>query len=101
MTNSDLYDANFYDQQSKGSYESAKIIISLLLKFYKPKSVIDIGCGVGTWLKAFEENGIKKIKGIDGSWVDKSRLYIDKKNFIQADFTSSSSGSFLTMSSVV
>ena len=90
MTNSKIYDSDFYADQSKGSYESAKIIIPFLLKFYKPKSVIDIGCGVGTWLKAFEESGIKNIKGIDGAWVDKSRLYIDKKNFIQADFTSSS-----------
>ncbi len=85
-----FYNDQFYNDQSNGSYESAKIITSLLLKFYKPKSVIDIGCGVGTWLKAFEENGLRKIKGIDGPWVDKSRLYIDKKNFIQADFTSSS-----------
>ena len=44
-----------------------------------PKSVIDIGCGLGTWLKVLEENGIKDIIGVDGNHIDKSKLQIDEK----------------------
>jgi SAM-dependent methyltransferase len=59
------------------------MIVSLL----QPSSVIDIGCGIGTWLAAFRENGVDDIIGVDGNYVDRSRLLIPETSFIPADIS--------------
>ncbi|MFH1956627.1 MAG: class I SAM-dependent methyltransferase [Patescibacteria group bacterium] len=81
------YTSQYYYRQQEGSKESAKEIIPLILKLISPKSVIDVGCGVGTWLAVFKERGIEDILGIDGDYVDKDLLQIPKENFLAFDLT--------------
>jgi len=50
-----------------------------------PFSVIDVGCGTGTWLSVFKEMGSKNILGIDGEYVDRRKLHIPEEEFITAD----------------
>jgi SAM-dependent methyltransferase len=50
-----------------------------------PESVVDIGCGTGTWLSVFIENGAREILGIDGDYVDREKLYISESAFLTAD----------------
>lgn len=52
---SGLYDARFYSGQKSGSYRSARVIVPLLRALVPVKSVCDVGCGVGGWLRAFQE----------------------------------------------
>ncbi len=52
-----IYNKTFYDNQEKGSLNSAKIIVPIVMDIVKPKSVIDVGCGVGTWLSVFKQLG--------------------------------------------
>lgn len=47
------------------TYDSA--VWDFLYKTYKPKSVIDVGCGEGHALNYFKSIGVEKILGIDGS----------------------------------
>lgn len=63
-----FYDEQYYQGQMDGSYRSAKKYADLLFKMFQPKSVIDVGCGRGTWLKAFKEAGAEKVVGLDGLW---------------------------------
>lgn len=67
--------------------KSPEIIINKLLKYISPKSVVDVGCGIGTFLKVFKDNGITEILGIDGNWVDKNLLYkyIQENEFFEAN----------------
>jgi SAM-dependent methyltransferase len=60
---------------------AANVVVPIILDQFKVNSLLDVGCGTGTWLKVFEENGITDYLGIDGAYVDKSKLYIDTKNF--------------------
>jgi SAM-dependent methyltransferase len=66
------------------------VIVPLLIDLFKPGSVIDIGCGTGTFLKVFKQYGVKNIKGIDGKWVNKQLLHqnIDDVDFLEADLES-------------
>lgn len=64
---------------------AASIIVPEILKIFNPKSVIDIGCGIGTWLKVFKESGITDILGVDGSYVNPELLLLETKEFIEND----------------
>lgn len=61
--------------------KAAENFIPFVFRHIRPKSVIDIGCGTGTWLKIFKSYGVDEILGIDGSNVDLSHLEIPAENF--------------------
>lgn len=79
------YTENFYRSQQEGSLRSAEEIVSLLIKLIDPKSVIDLGCGVGTWLSAFKKVGVEDIQGVDGEWVNRKMLKIPNDRFLTHD----------------
>ncbi len=60
-------------------------IVPELIKIFQPKSVVDMGCGLGAFLHVFSQNGVEKILGIDGPWVEKSKLLIDLTKFEEHD----------------
>lgn len=79
------YTEEFYKNQRAGSRQSAEAIVPLVLTLLKPQSVIDVGCGLGTWLSVFEEFGIKDVFGIDGDHIDRSMLQIPHERFMAFD----------------
>lgn len=79
------YKNNFYEEMKDASLTSARAVVPLVMEFVKPTSVVDIGCGTGNWLKAFTENGVKQITGVDGSWVNEEILVIPKEHFVSKD----------------
>lgn len=90
MTGCDsVYTDAFFEEIEEGSLRSARIIVPIIMDLVNPKSVIDVGCGCGAWLKAFEENGVRDIRGLDGHWVDESRLLIDRNHFRSVDLEQS------------
>jgi SAM-dependent methyltransferase len=62
--------------------KAAREIVPCLISIVSPKSVVDVGCGIGTWLSVFEENNIDDILGIDGNYVNKELMKIDLSKFI-------------------
>lgn len=84
------YDREFYDFQSNRSFESAKTITPYIMDLIKVNSVIDVGCGVGAWLRAFSEAGARgPIKGMDGEYVNSDQLLIDRTEFVAFDLRKS------------
>jgi len=69
------------------SYRSATIVVPILMRLFEPKSVIDVGCGVGTWLRAFTDNGVEDICGVDGKYAEDTGLQIPVQYFHAADLT--------------
>ena len=82
---SKIYTEDFYKAQQEGSILSAKEVVPLVLKLIQPKSVVDVGCGVGTWLKVFKELGVKHCLGIDGTYVNRQNLLIPQEEFLPFD----------------
>jgi SAM-dependent methyltransferase len=80
-----LYTDQFYNDQVKGSLNSARGFLAILFEAYRPASVVDIGCGRGAWLKAIEELGSHDFLGIDGAHVTAETLLIDPAKFVPAD----------------
>ena len=44
-----------------------------------PETVLDIGCGTGTWLHAAQDRGVKDIAGVDGLYLTSEKLFIPKE----------------------
>jgi cyclopropane fatty-acyl-phospholipid synthase-like methyltransferase len=72
LSQSSSYTKDFYELLQDGSRSSARVILPLLLELLQsqPQSVIDVGCGVATWLGVFQELGIEDCLGVDGDYVD-------------------------------
>ena len=68
---------------------AAREVVPILLQLTKSTSVLDVGCGTGTWLKVFEENGVNDYLGVDGDYVERSMLKIPHKLFHAHDLTKS------------
>ena len=61
-----IYTEEFYKTKKEGSRRTAEAIVPLVLALVKPQSVVDVGCGLGTWLSVFKDFGVKDVFGIDG-----------------------------------
>jgi SAM-dependent methyltransferase len=79
------YDSNFFGQHELGSRRSAGCILPLVFDFVHPGSVLDVGCGIGTWLAVTREKGIEDYLGVDGDYVDRSQLQIPANRFVARD----------------
>ena len=79
------YTDAFYRDHLEVSRRSARAIVPLVLPLARPRSVVDVGCGLGTWLAVFQEHGVSDVEGIDGAWVDRSKLIIPEDRFLAVD----------------
>jgi Methyltransferase domain len=87
MQNKPTYNRDFYKTHQSGSRRSAQQIVPLVLELIRPKSVVDVGSGTGTWLSVFNESGILEFLGVDGDWVDPNALEIPANRFFSHDLT--------------
>src|SRR5262249_15743439 len=69
-----LYSRSFYKEQKTGSFSSAERVLSSVFELVRPSSVLDFGCGVGTWLAAARKLGAQRVIGYDGDWVRNDML---------------------------
>lgn len=82
------YDASFYEDQKGGSFSTAREVIPVLISLVQPRSVLDVGCGVGSWLAAFMEHKIDDVAGVDGDYVDRDQMMIPASRFMGVDLRS-------------
>jgi SAM-dependent methyltransferase len=80
-----IYDDIFYERHRYGSLISAVRVLKKLLPVFKASSMVDFGCGTGTWLYAAKCLGVSEVLGIDGDYVDRSKLMIAQEEFRAAD----------------
>ncbi|MCT7976489.1 class I SAM-dependent methyltransferase [Laspinema olomoucense] len=81
------YTGDFYKYCDSEAKHSAQEIIPILLEFIEPKSIVDVGCGVATWLSVFQQYEIEDILGIDSDFVDRQMLLIPKSKFKSQDIS--------------
>src|SRR3954469_8626204 len=76
---------NYIHTEEIHNSNSATAFIPVLNKYITPQSVLDVGCGTGTWLKVFKDLGAETVLGIDGPNVDQKMLSIKKNEFLIHD----------------
>lgn len=82
-----LYDPTFYATYSGDSNRSAMAFVEILMADIKPASVLDVGCGIGTWLRAFLDAGVETVVGVDGPYVQPEQLLFPPAQFLAQDLT--------------
>lgn len=83
-----MYSREYYSNHDQGSYDSAITILSRLSAYVNPQSVIDIGCGSGTWCKAaMNVWGIVAL-GIDQHSYEDCNMHIPESQYLQNDIRS-------------
>ena len=83
-----LYGGNFHLTRDADTQYAAHRILSILYQeFSNLDRVVDVGCGVGTFLNAALACGAHTVKGIDGDWVNPGHLVIQQSNFEALDIS--------------
>lgn len=86
MPESQHYTPTFYDNSRDGSRNSAQIILPIVNDLFQPKSVIDVGCGSGQWLKVWNENlNVQDIQGVEGPYLKGIETAIPKDKILLHD----------------
>jgi SAM-dependent methyltransferase len=71
--------------------DSPREIVPVIKNLIPFDSVVDIGCGLGTFLKVFKDFGTVDVLGVDGKWCNKKLLFqnISEKEFVEKDLEGS------------
>ncbi|MDN4166619.1 methyltransferase domain-containing protein [Cytophagales bacterium LB-30] len=66
--------------------DAGEALVPVIMDLLNPKSVVDVGCGIGTFTSVFKRNGAK-VLGIDGPWCKKELLFknIDESEFLEME----------------
>ena len=80
-----IYDKKFFKNTIKFEADSASHFVNIVLKYYRPKSIVDIGCGAGIYLKEFADKGIDNLLGLDGSPAAKEEFLLNREKLIIFD----------------
>ena len=77
----------YHHEENLHSLVGAKAGMKHLLAEAGVRSVLDVGCGTGTWLRAAQEAGVTEVMGVDGVAVDASVLHVREADRQVADLT--------------
>lgn len=79
------YDEAFYLDTTADA--SAEVIVPILVELTGCKSVLDLGCGDGAWLRCFMNHGVTDVLGLDGPYIDPKFRKVPAENFIACDLS--------------
>jgi SAM-dependent methyltransferase len=81
-----LYDSRYYSGQIEGSSRAAGVVTPLVLALVgDTHTVVDIGCGTGSWLAAFKAAGVSEVLGLDGGVPDATQQMIAAEEYRRVD----------------
>lgn len=83
------YTPAWFARRQAAAQRSAEQVLRHVLPLVRPRAVVDIGCGTGSWLAAAKRLGVQEIAGVDGAHVDVRQLEIPEDRFCAVDLATS------------
>lgn len=68
-----------------GSLASARTVAPIVLRHLRPLTILDVGCGTGAWVRAYQDAGASYVVGVDGDDVRPEQLLFDPSRFHALD----------------
>ena len=81
----ETYGIEFFESLEVEVRSSAEVIVPIIVDLLRPGSVLDVGCGRGTWLNVFRAHGVTDVMGVDGPYIPASELEIPPEAFAPHD----------------
>lgn len=80
---------NYIYSEDVHNVYAPSIVLPILFNKFSISSIVDVGCGIGTWLHVAQNLGVSDILGIDSDDVDYEQLnkFINKRNFVSLDLS--------------
>jgi SAM-dependent methyltransferase len=69
---------NYDHARNRHTLVGASAALKIIFDTSPPKSILDVGCGAGTWMRAAVEQGVTDVVGVDGVEVPEDRLYVPR-----------------------
>lgn len=86
MIEDQKYTATFFSEMEQHSYRSAQLVLPLVSDLFQSRSVVDVGCGTGAWLKAWNEVfKLEDYLGIEGPYLEREKVLIPRDKIIFKD----------------
>lgn len=82
-----IYDNNFFKNTIKLETDSASRFVDIILNYYHPQNIVDIGCGAGIYLNEFNRRGIPDLLGVDGAPAAQEEFLLGKDKLIIFDLS--------------
>jgi len=82
-----IYDSKFFKDTIKLEADSAAEFVRIVLEYYSPANLVDVGCGAGIYLNGFAQNGINEALGIDGSPAAKEEFLLGRDKLVIFDLS--------------
>ena len=82
MDNTTTVKSKYNHTEEWHTHDAGNEIIPWIMENLQPETVIDIGCGIGTFTSVFKKHGAK-ILAVDGPWCSKELLF---KNIAPEEF---------------
>lgn len=74
---------------SEHTVDGARTVLPIVFASAKPASLLDVGCGTGSWLKAAKDFGITDVWGVDGVKLQPEELHVPPERIKHYDLTQS------------
>ncbi len=84
MENTATVKSKYNHTEEWHTHDAGNEIIPFIMKNMRPETVIDVGCGIGTFTSVFKKHGAK-ILAVDGPWCNKELLFknIEPEEFVE------------------
>lgn len=83
-----FYDGSYYrSDELDPDLRSPRVVVPLVISMVQPRSVVDVGCGAGNWLRVCLECGVETVFGVDGHHVQPAWLRVPQECFRPFDLT--------------
>lgn len=81
-----VYSEDFFDSNQEEGLSMTVWSVPLFQEVFKFKSLMDVGCATGHYLKTCIDAGITDVLGLEGSPEAMKKLMVDKKYVVMHDF---------------
>lgn len=63
-----MAESRYTHDRETHNQRAARVVVPHLMERFAPERVLDVGCGLGTWIRVFADHGCQ-VLGLEGDWL--------------------------------